>query len=79
MRDSPMPEQIKIYPSTEAAIEAKPHATLLITDRIIEPVEEVLLENGVIYRPNRWCLVWAAIVLLLLKKSNMSLMKHLHN
>lgn len=51
MRDTPMPEQIKIYPSTQAAIKAKPHATLLITDRMIEPEEEVLLENGVIYRP----------------------------
>lgn len=51
MRDTPMPEHIKIYPSTQTAIEAKPHATLLITDRIIEREEEVLLENGVIYRP----------------------------
>ncbi|CAM5710216.1 Cobalamin biosynthesis protein CbiG OS=Lysinibacillus sphaericus OX=1421 GN=LS41612_09490 PE=4 SV=1 [Lysinibacillus sphaericus] len=46
-----MPEQIKIYPSTQAAILAQPHATLLITDRLIEQEEEVLLENGVIYRP----------------------------
>ena len=51
MRDTPMPEQIKLYPSTQAAIDVNAHATLLITDRIIEPEEEVLLENGVIYRP----------------------------
>lgn len=51
MHDTAMPSNLKIYPSTRAAMEAKPHATLLITDRLIEKDEEVLLENGVIYRP----------------------------
>lgn len=51
MHDRSMPTNLKIYPSTAAAIQAKPHATLLITDRIIDAHEEVLLDNGVIYRP----------------------------
>ncbi|MEK4423672.1 cobalt-precorrin 5A hydrolase [Solibacillus sp. FSL K6-1523] len=51
MHDTPMPETLKLYPSTEEALAVNPHATLLITDRIIEPHEEVLLQNGVIYRP----------------------------
>lgn len=51
MHDTPMPPQIMIYPSTAAAMKAQPHATLLITDRLITPDEEVLLDNGVIYRP----------------------------
>lgn len=51
MHDAPMPETLKIYASTKEAIAAKPHATLLITDRLIEEDEQVLLENGVIYRP----------------------------
>ncbi len=51
MHDTPMPPSIKIYPTTKEARAAKPHATLLITDRLIEPEEEILLESGVIYRP----------------------------
>lgn len=51
MHDTPMPPTLKIYSNTAEAIAAKPHATLLITDRIIEKHEQVLLENGVIYRP----------------------------
>lgn len=51
MYDTPMPENLKIYPSTDLALAAKPNATLLITDRLIEPYEEELLKNGVIYRP----------------------------
>lgn len=51
LHETPMPDTLKIYSTTQEAIAAKPHATLLITDRIIEKEEEVLLENGVIYRP----------------------------
>ncbi len=51
MHNTPMPQNLRLYSSTTAALEAKPHATLLITDRLIEKHEEVLLENGVIYRP----------------------------
>jgi len=49
--DHPMPSHLKVYPSTTKAIQAKPEATLLITDRLIEPHEKSLLENGVLYRP----------------------------
>ncbi|UQX55289.1 cobalamin biosynthesis protein [Cytobacillus pseudoceanisediminis] len=49
--DRELPENLKIYPSIEEAIKAKPQAALLITDRLMEPHEEVLLENGVLYRP----------------------------
>ncbi|ATP38682.1 cobalamin biosynthesis protein CbiG [Solibacillus sp. R5-41] len=51
MHDTPMPETLKLYPTTEEVLAVKPHATLLITDRLIEPHEEALLQNGVIYRP----------------------------
>ncbi|TSI06705.1 cobalt-precorrin 5A hydrolase [Lysinibacillus sp. BW-2-10] len=51
MHHTPMPENLKLYSSTEEALTAKPHATLLITDRLIEPYEEELLNNGVIFRP----------------------------
>lgn len=51
MHDTPMPATLKVYETAAAAIAAKPNATLFITDRIIEAHEEVLLENGVIYRP----------------------------
>ncbi|MGM0901756.1 MAG: cobalt-precorrin 5A hydrolase [Bacillota bacterium] len=46
-----MPDHLKIYSSIAEAIHAKPQATLLITDRLIEENEKVLLENGVLYRP----------------------------
>ncbi|ARD48118.1 cobalamin biosynthesis protein CbiG [Sporosarcina sp. P37] len=51
MHDRAMPPNLKIYASAAEAIQAKPQATLLITDRLIDRHEEVLLENGVIYRP----------------------------
>ena len=51
MHDTPMPTNLTIYSSTEEAIAQKPNATLLITDRLIEQHEQILLENGVIYRP----------------------------
>lgn len=51
MHDTPMPKTLTIYPSSKEAIAAKPNATLFITDRLIDQEEEVLLENGVIYRP----------------------------
>ncbi len=51
MHDAKMPESLKLYPSTDMALAAKPQATLLITDRLIETYEEELLKNGVIYRP----------------------------
>ncbi|MBG9543184.1 cobalamin biosynthesis protein CbiG [Cytobacillus firmus] len=51
MYDRELPDNLKIYQSIEEAIKAKPQAALLITDRILVPHEEGLLENGVLYRP----------------------------
>ncbi|MGN7178307.1 cobalamin biosynthesis protein CbiG [Paenibacillus sp. FSL R5-0490] len=51
MYDRELPDNLKIYQSIEEAIKAKPQAALLITDRILVPHEEELLENGVLYRP----------------------------
>lgn len=51
MYDRSMPDHLKIYPTINEAIMAKPKAALLITDRLLEAQEEMLLENGVMYRP----------------------------
>lgn len=51
MHDTPMHEQLKIYASIEEAIAAKPDASLIVTDRLLQAHEQVLLENGVVYRP----------------------------
>ncbi|RHW39457.1 cobalamin biosynthesis protein CbiG [Lysinibacillus yapensis] len=51
MHDTPIPSSIKQYQTIEHAIEAKPDAALIVTDRILERDEEVILTNGVIYRP----------------------------
>ncbi|WP_299510693.1 cobalt-precorrin 5A hydrolase [uncultured Rummeliibacillus sp.] len=49
--DSPMPENLQIYPTIQAAIKAKPNAALVITHRILAKDEEQILDNGVLYRP----------------------------
>lgn len=49
--ESPMPDHLKIYPTIQQAIEAKPDAALVITHRILTKQEEQILENGVLYRP----------------------------
>lgn len=51
MHDTPMPPSLTVYSSTEQAIFAKPNASLIITDRLLRSDEQVLLENGVVYRP----------------------------
>ncbi|MEK4227964.1 cobalt-precorrin 5A hydrolase [Solibacillus sp. FSL H8-0538] len=51
MHDTPMPKEIIVYSSMQEAIAAKPQGSLIITDRLLVPEEEVLLENGVVYRP----------------------------
>lgn len=51
MHDTPMHEQLKIYATMEEAILAKPHAALIVTDRLLTEAEQVLLDNGVVYRP----------------------------
>ncbi|MCT6924874.1 cobalamin biosynthesis protein [Metasolibacillus sp.] len=51
MHDTPMPPSIVVYPSIQQAIDVKPQAALIITDRLLTESESVLLENGVVYRP----------------------------
>ncbi|MBM4762978.1 cobalamin biosynthesis protein [Bacillus sp. B15-48] len=51
MYDTPIPEQLVVYPSIDAAIAAKPAAALIVTHRLLSSEEEVLLRNGVLYRP----------------------------
>lgn len=51
MHDTPMPDNLHIYEAIEDAIAAQPNASLLITDRMLTEKEQVLLENGVVYRP----------------------------
>ncbi|MBM7647823.1 cobalt-precorrin 5A hydrolase [Bacillus ectoiniformans] len=51
MHDSVMPQNLTMYPSIQAAIDARPNASLIITDRLLEAKEQVLLSNGVVYRP----------------------------
>ncbi|ERN52977.1 cobalamin biosynthesis protein [Alkalihalophilus marmarensis] len=49
--DHPLPDSIKVYASVEEAIEAKPKAALIITHRQLNRNEQLILENGVLYRP----------------------------
>jgi cobalt-precorrin 5A hydrolase len=49
--DRPLPDNIKTYPSIKHALEAKPSAALIVTHRNLQPHEEMILENGVLYRP----------------------------
>lgn len=51
MYDRAMPAHLHIYPDLSTAIQAKPNASLIITHRLLQSAEEVLLENGVVYRP----------------------------
>lgn len=49
--DRPLPDNIKTYPGIKHALEAKPSAALIVTHRNLQPQEEAILENGVLYRP----------------------------
>lgn len=49
--DTPLPEQIVIYPSIKEALQAKPKAALIVTHRLLEIEEEAILENGIVFRP----------------------------
>ncbi|KKB36769.1 Cobalamin biosynthesis protein CbiG [Bacillus thermotolerans] len=49
--DTPLPENITIYPSIAEAIDAKPKAALIVTHRLLTKEEEIILENGVVFRP----------------------------
>jgi cobalt-precorrin 5A hydrolase len=49
--DRPLPPYITVYPRIDEAIEAAPNAALIVTHRVLTAAEEVLLRNGVLYRP----------------------------
>jgi cobalt-precorrin 5A hydrolase len=49
--DRPLPETIKVYPTIEDALRAKPNAALVVTHRILPNFEQSILQNGVLYRP----------------------------
>ncbi|MER2255719.1 MAG: cobalamin biosynthesis protein, partial [Priestia megaterium] len=49
--EHPVPANIKTYSSIQTALEASPHAALVVTHRNLEEEEEMILENGVLYRP----------------------------
>ncbi|MBO8163654.1 MAG: cobalamin biosynthesis protein [Brevibacillus sp.] len=51
MHDTPMPPNIRVYPSIEAARRDEPQAALVVTHRLLTPEEAEILENGVLYRP----------------------------
>ena len=49
--DHPLPDSIKVYPTIDGALQAKPNAALVVTHRILAEEEEQILRNGVLYRP----------------------------
>ncbi|MBY0090865.1 cobalamin biosynthesis protein [Priestia aryabhattai] len=49
--EHPVPANIKTYSSIQTALEASPHAALVVTHRNLKKEEEAILENGVLYRP----------------------------
>ncbi|USK72592.1 cobalt-precorrin 5A hydrolase [Peribacillus asahii] len=51
MHDTPIPESIISYSSIAEAIQAKPKAALIVTHRLLKKEEEVILENGIVFRP----------------------------
>ena len=49
--DTPIPKNIVRYPSIKEAIQAKPNAALIVTHRLLQQDEEIILENGIVFRP----------------------------
>ncbi|OPA77714.1 cobalamin biosynthesis protein CbiG [Paenibacillus selenitireducens] len=49
--DRQMPDHIQVFERMQDAIDAEPNASLIITHRLLQPEETVLLNNGVVYRP----------------------------
>ncbi|NNU84642.1 cobalamin biosynthesis protein CbiG [Geobacillus sp. BMUD] len=47
----PLPKNITVYGSIAEALAARPAAALVVTHRLLEPEEEAILQNGVLYRP----------------------------
>ncbi|MGG0936550.1 cobalamin biosynthesis protein [Brevibacillus centrosporus] len=51
MHDTPMPPSIQEYPTIAEAQAAEPQAALVVTHRLLQPEEQSILDNGVLYRP----------------------------
>lgn len=49
--DRPMPPHICSFTSIPEGLAFEPNAVLLITHRLLKPEEEIVLANGVLYRP----------------------------
>ncbi|MDQ1910246.1 cobalamin biosynthesis protein [Paenibacillus sp. GD4] len=49
--DTPLPSHIGVYRSVQEALAAEPQAALVVTHRLLEPSEEHILSNGVLFRP----------------------------
>jgi cobalt-precorrin 5A hydrolase len=49
--DTPLPSNIQVYSSIDAALADKPNAALVVTHRILSDREKEILKNGVLYRP----------------------------
>ncbi|OKO88930.1 Cobalamin biosynthesis protein CbiG [Geobacillus proteiniphilus] len=47
----PLPKNIAVYDSIAEALAARPAAALVVTHRLLDPEEEAILQNGVLYRP----------------------------
>lgn len=48
---SPLPSHIRVYSDIRTALSDEPQAALVVTHRILAPEEELILKNGVLYRP----------------------------
>ncbi|WP_281885187.1 cobalt-precorrin 5A hydrolase [Paenibacillus sp. YYML68] len=49
--DTPLPPSIRTYGDVRSALEDEPQGALVVTHRLLEPQEEPILANGVLYRP----------------------------
>ena len=66
--DRPFPENLKIYPSIKGCNRSKATSCPCVTHRNLTEKENVILENGVLYRPKVLSLELAVIGVHLLKK-----------
>ncbi|MEI7028226.1 cobalt-precorrin 5A hydrolase [Paenibacillus sp. y28] len=49
--DTLLPANIRVYADIAEALAAKPHGALVVSHRLLQPEEQVILANGVLYRP----------------------------
>ena len=59
--DTPLPEQIIVYPSIEEALQAKPHAALVVTHRILANRRRSILKTG-LYIVQKSLLLGSAVI-----------------